>query len=49
VCQQLQVCDKGTERLTQRKAELEALLRRVGPLVKRDTGVRMEDGDRIVV
>ena len=48
VCQQLQVPDEGTVRLTQREAELEALLGRVDPLLKRDTGVRMEDGDLIV-
>jgi TnpA family transposase len=48
VCQQLQVSDEGTGRLTQREAELEALLGRVDPLLKRDAGVRMEDGDLIV-
>ena len=48
VCQQLQAPDEGTVRLTQRGAELEALLERVDPLLKRDTGVRMEDGDLIV-
>ncbi len=48
VCQQLQVSDEGTVRLTQRAAELEAILGRVDPLLKRDTGVRMEDGDLIV-
>lgn len=48
VCQQLQVSPEGTVRLAQREAELEALLGRVDPLLKRDTGVRMEDGNLIV-
>ena len=48
VCQQLQAPDEGTVRLTQREAELEALLGRVDPLLDRDSGVRMEDGDLIV-
>ena len=48
VCQQLQVPDEGTVRLTQREAELEALLGRVDPLLDRDSGVRMEDGNLIV-
>jgi TnpA family transposase len=48
VCQQPRVPDEGTVRLTQREAELESLLERVDPLLKRDTGVRMEDGDLIV-
>ena len=40
VCQQLQISDDGTKRLTQRESELEALLGRVDPLLKRDTGMR---------
>jgi TnpA family transposase len=48
VCQQLQVSDESTVRLTQREAEPEALLGRVDPLLDRDSGVRMEDGNLIV-
>jgi hypothetical protein len=48
VCRQLQVTDEGMTRLTQREAELEALLERVDPLLGRDSGVRMEDGNLIV-
>jgi TnpA family transposase len=48
VCQQLQVPEEGTTRLTQREAELDSLLERVDPLLNRDSGVRMEDGDLIV-
>jgi TnpA family transposase len=48
VCQQLQVPDEATARLTQREAELESLLERVDPLLDRDSGVRMEDGNLIV-
>ena len=48
VCEQLQAPVEGKVRLTQREAELEALLGRVDPLLKRDTGVRMEDGNLIV-
>jgi len=48
VCQQLQVPDEGTARLTQREAELETLLARVDPLLNRDSGVRMEEGSLIV-
>ena len=48
VCQQLQALDEGTTRLAQREAELEALLERVDPLLGRDSGVRMEDGNLIV-
>ena len=40
--------DEGTARLAQREAELEALLERVDPLLDRDSGIRMEDGDLIV-
>ncbi|MGA9926896.1 MAG: Tn3 family transposase [Isosphaeraceae bacterium] len=48
VCQQLQIPDEGTARVAQREAELEALLERVDPLLDRDSGIRMEDGDLIV-
>jgi TnpA family transposase len=48
VCQQLQVSNESTARLMQREAELEALLERVDPLLDRDAGIRMEDGDLIV-
>jgi len=48
VCQQLQIPDEGTARVAQREAELEALLEWVDPLLDRDSGIRMEDGDLIV-
>ncbi len=48
VCQQLQVPAEGAARLTQREAELEALLERVDPLLDRDSEVRMENGNLIV-
>ena len=35
----------GTGRLTQREAELETLLERVGPLLGRDADIRTEDGN----
>jgi TnpA family transposase len=48
VCRQLQVADEGTQRLTQREAELETLLDRIDPLLAGDSGVRMEGGDLVV-
>jgi hypothetical protein len=48
VCQQLQAPDERTTRLLQREAELEALVERVDPLLDRDSGIQMEDGDLIV-
>jgi hypothetical protein len=47
-CRQLQVPVDGESRLKQREAELEELLERVDPLLARDTGVRVENGDLVV-
>jgi hypothetical protein len=48
VCRQLRIPAEGIMRVTQREAELEALLERVDPLLDRDSGVRMEGVDLIV-
>jgi TnpA family transposase len=48
VCRQLQAPEDGGSRVKQREAELEELLDRVDPLLARDAGVRMEDGELIV-